>query len=195
MRTVPRGKTSMLFEHLDPRLHPCDMGPTHEDPARISNAVADAGNIVRIVLYFPANMACWCSALHDLDWPHVGSVERLAHSSAVRWHEDNPDMRARRLVEGEEFLTDVHSTHTPMKQIHWAAKPPRFMSVLSSHVKNAASRLRRPVAFGMRDGQRRWEWTWGSTAHVSPSKKSWAQTRKTVVLRPESMITCCWPSW
>ena len=35
----------------------------------------------------------------------------LAHSRGVKWHEDEPDVGMRRSVEGEEFVTDAHSTH------------------------------------------------------------------------------------
>ena len=55
-------------------------------------AVGDAGNVVKMVLDLPTTIAYQVSAQCGLEWPHVGSVERLAHGRGVGWHEDEPDV-------------------------------------------------------------------------------------------------------
>ena len=87
------------------------VGPAHEEAVQASNAVCDVGNVVGMVLDFPTNVARRGSAQWGLEWPHVSSVERLAHGRGVGWHEDEPDVGMRLHAEGQELLTDVHGTH------------------------------------------------------------------------------------
>ena len=63
-----------------------------------------------MVLDFQTNVACRGSDQRGPDWPHVGSVGRLAHGRGVG-HEDEPDEGMRLHKEGQELLTDVHGTH------------------------------------------------------------------------------------
>ena len=68
------------------------VGTAHEEAAQASKAVGDAGNVVGMVSGFPTNVPCRVLTQRDVEWPHVGSVERLAHGRGVGWHEDEPDV-------------------------------------------------------------------------------------------------------
>ena len=105
-----------------------------------------------MVLDFPTNVPCRVSC--GIEWPHAGSVERLAHGRDVGWHEDEPDVGMCQSMEGQELLTDVHSAH-----VHGADPWSGAIGVQNSGVQlceeGCEGRRRRPVALRMRGGQQR----------------------------------------
>ena len=87
------------------------VGPAHDEVALASNAVGDAGNVVRMVLDFLTKKSCQVPAQRGLEGSHVGSFERLAHGCGVGRPIDEPDVGMRQSMEDQELLTDVHGTH------------------------------------------------------------------------------------
>ena len=81
------------------------VGPAHNEVAHASNAVGDAGNVVRMVLDVPDQCkACRVPAQRGLEGSPVGSVERLAHGRGVGRHTDEPDVGMRQSMEDQETL-------------------------------------------------------------------------------------------
>ena len=133
------------------------MGPAHDEAAHASNAVDDAGNVVRMVLDFLTNVAYRVSAQRGLEGSHAGSVERLAHGRGVGRLIDEPDVGMRQPMEGQELLADVHSAHVHEPD-PWGTVAIGFHDSGLQPCEEGCEgrRRRRPMALRVARGVQRW---------------------------------------
>ena len=133
------------------------VGPAHDEAAHASNAVGEAGSVVGMILDFPTNVPCRVPAQCGLEWPHVGSVQRLAHGRGVGRHEDEPDVGMRLPMEGQELVADVHGTHVHEADPWGTAAIGVHDSGVQPCEEGCEGRRRRPMAFRVGRGEQRWK--------------------------------------